>query len=205
MAVKTTAPEFIDESLIETKEAEAAALAAPVGRVVFDPAPAPATDWQGSLLTQMEQMVEAVVEKRIQANPPAPMGTVPFDLVKAPPAAPPSYKKHYRCDTYPELVIQRIDMTALDRGERLAQNALPGEVIKFRMGHLYTSDDNDIAQIEWMRSPSYGAGVSSVNPGIYEDGGTGIYRCTQGCDFVTADKDGYIAHMASRHMEEVRA
>jgi len=159
---------------------------------------ASSNDWQQEFLGQIQGLVAAEVAK-LQVN----MGTVPVEMTSPPPVVPLSFKKHYRCDIAPELVIQRLDMTSLDRGERPQANPLPGEYIKFRMGHLHTSDDDIIAQIEWMKNrPTYTPdmqGTLGGNPSIYEDDGGDVFRCPQGCDFVTASKNAWKAHMWGTH------
>jgi hypothetical protein len=164
---------------------------------------ATSNDWQQEFLGQIQGLVAAEVAK-LQVS----VGTVPVEMTSPPPVAPLSFKKHYRCDAAPELVIQQLDMSALDRDERPQANPLPGEYIKFRMGHLYTSDDGVIAQIEWMKNrPTYTPdmqGTLGGNPSIYEDDGADVYRCTQGCDFVTASKNSWEAHMWGTHQVQAK-
>jgi hypothetical protein len=101
------------------------------------------------------------------------------------------------------LMIQEMDMSSIERGERPQSNPIVGQYIKFRMGHLYTSDENQIAQIEWMIShaplTSDGQDVVGGFPAIYEDDGAQIYHCTAGCGFVTASWNSYKSHMRATH------
>ena len=129
--------------------------------------------------------------------------SIPQPMLPAQEPAPPSYKKHYRCDTHPDLQILALDMSSLDRGDRPSANPIPGEWIKFRRGHLYTSDDNVIRQIEHMKGrpavSSDGQRSLGGNPSIYEDDDADIFRCTAGCDYITASKNAWKAHMMATH------
>jgi len=200
MPSKATA-EFIETDLIEEREAEVDALTQP-DRDATTPILEAITpvDWE-----RMRAMIDEAVAQKNTA--PAPMGTVPVALATNVDPRPPSFKKHYRCDVTPELQIQRLDMNALDRGERPQANALPGEWIKFRMGHHYTSNDNDIRQIEWMRTRSGhsadGSATMGGNRSIYESDGGDVYHCTAGCRYETASKNAWISHMWVTHEMEV--
>jgi hypothetical protein len=156
---------------------------------------------------ELRQVIQAEVAAVFATRGGFTQGTVPFELTPQPPPAPPSFKKHYRCDLSPEIVIQLLDMSALERDERPQANPLPGQYIKFRMGHLYTNDDNVISQLEWMRTrATYSSDMESTlggNPSIYEDDGSQVYRCPQGCDFYTASKNAFNAHMMGTHQVQV--
>jgi hypothetical protein len=120
---------------------------------------------------------------------------------------PATYKKHYRCDVAPNVTIQELDMSALDRGERPQANPLAGRYITFHLGHLYTADDNVIRQIEhFNQRPKYDAsGLETLGglPEIYEDDGGDIYRCPHNCEFVTASRKSWVAHLRAVHNQQV--
>ncbi len=149
----------------------------------------------------IEQLVADAVAKLLAKgvlNIPSAAG-----VVQPPAPVVPSFKKHYRNDLNPDLIIQAMDMSALDRDERPQANPIPGKYYKFRLGHLYTNDDNVIRQLDYMSSrPMYNGEGDTVggNPSIYEDDGEVVYRCTAGCeDAVFASKRGYKAHMRGTH------
>lgn len=193
------APEFIEADLIEEKQAEAVALADESVREAVTPIPEAVNtvDWTTELRAQLKAELLAELKRDLPAAPPVAQGTIPIDLPKNQDIKPPSFKKHYRSETYPELVMQKLDMTALDRGERPQSNPLPGETINFRMTHLYTNDDDTIRQLEWVLRERVGTGS------FYEDDGVGVYECTAGCDYKTASLTGFKVHMLSRHQIEV--
>lgn len=145
-------------------------------------------------------IVQAEVAKALAgytpAAPPQPIPVIP-EL--------PKYAKHYRNDLNPDIQIQELDMTALDRGERPQANPIPGSYIKFRLGHLYLQDkdENKIRQIEYMKSrPMYTMEGDTVggNPAIYEDTGEVLYECRFcGPEAKFATKAAYDAHRAGLH------
>lgn len=207
--------ETIDATLLAEKQAqeEALTLAPEPGESAYSDT---TEQWQGTFLTQIQGMIDEAVDRAVSSSllvpappPPSPVtqGTVPFELPTTPPTPPPTYKKHYRCDVTPEIQIQRLDMTSLDRGERPSANPLPGEWIKFLRGHFFTSDDDVIRQIEWMKGRSQLSSDQSQtmggNPSIYEDDDSPVYRCSAGCDYSTASKNAWIAHMWGTHQLEV--
>lgn len=225
-------PEFVPDDLIEDKEAETEALAAaitpipeavnPLGQIEFNANPMPENadspvvltepepkpDWQDELMKSLRvNLQEMVAQEVAKSSPVKPVGTVPVDLSNQPPATPPSFKKHYRCDANPNMQIQRLDMSALDRGERPSANPLPGEFIHFQRGHLFTDNDNDIRQIEWMKNrPAFSNDLTQTmggNPSIYEDDGVDLYHCSQGCDYKTPSKNAWKAHMWGTHQVQV--
>lgn len=113
----------------------------------------------------------------------------------------PSFKYHFRCDVSPELKVQMLDMSAIDRGERPQDYPLAGRWITFRLGHLQTNDENVARQIKWMMErPSISGDGQTIggNPSIYEDDGSVIFKCPD-CDFVTASANGYKAHRRATH------
>lgn len=119
----------------------------------------------------------------------------------APVTIPERYKRVYRCDLYPNLMIQALDMSALDRGERPQSYPIPGLYYQFRNGRFATNDDNAIRQLDWMiATPSQVNGeVAGGNPAIYVDDGGATYRCTRCEDFITSSRNAYIAHMKALH------
>jgi hypothetical protein len=159
---------------------------------------ATSNDWQLAIQKQIQDAVAAHVASLgldVSVGKPA----VDFGT---PPQAPPKFKKHYRNDVSPHVVIQKMDMSALDFGERPQAYPLAGQHIKFRFGHYYTSDDNEIAQLEWMmgRAATDAEGNTiGGNPAIYEDDGSVVYHCPQGCDYYTASKTAYEKHMKATH------
>jgi hypothetical protein len=154
----------------------------------------------GNLPTQPYEAYgkDSIVATR--SSTPLPMNEKAFNPPKR-------YKKHYRCDVSPSLKIQLLDMSSLDVNERPQSTPIPGQWIEFHRGHLYTDDDNVIRQIEWMRNRAMyspdGQTTLGGNPSIYEDDGAEIFRCTQGCDFVTASRNSWKAHMWATHGTQV--
>lgn len=145
----------------------------------------------------LAQLVQDAVAKLLAA------GVVNLPSQPVAPKAPevPNYKKHFRNDLRPDEIIQRLDMSALDRGERPQANPIPGSYIKFRLGHLYTNDDNDIRQIEWMISrPATDSEGNTIGgaPHIYEDDGSVLLHCAVH-EKTFASKAAYDAHMRSVH------
>lgn len=149
----------------------------------------------------IDQLVADAVAKLVAKG----VINIPAAAAQVQPPAPevPKYKKHYRNDLNPDLIIQALDMSALDRGERPQANPVPGKYIRFRLGHLYTNDDNTIRQLDYMSTrPMYNSDGETVggNPAIYEDDGEVVFRCTAGCeDAVFASKKAYKAHMRGLH------
>lgn len=145
----------------------------------------------------IEQLVADAVAKLLARG----VGNIPAQPVQPPAPQVPEYKKHYRNDLRPDEIIQRLDMSALDRGERPQANPIPGSYIKFRLGHLYTNDDNDIRQIEWMASrqaTDAEGGTIGGAPHIYEDDGSVLLHCAR-CEKTFASKAAYDAHMRGVH------
>lgn len=210
---------YIADHLILEKQAEEAALDAPVDtsyREVPPPAASTGDQWETTFLAQIQGMIATEVARAVSSSlppaPPAPApsaGTIPVPLTHPEPTPLPGFTgKHYRNDHNPQAIIQRLDMTALDRGERPQSNPLLGEYIIFRMGHLYTDDPDVIRQLEWMRKrPQLSPDQSQTmggNPSIYEDDGEGVYHCDQGCvNYHTASRNAWAAHMLSTHQIEV--
>jgi len=164
-----------------------------------EPQPQPVTEETEARLSLMESQIAQILAA-VQQRP---LGTVLVEPTNAAPAPPPKYEKHYRCDAHPELLVQLFDMSALERGEE--PEFIPGEYIKFRMGHLYTSDENVIRTITWLKTrPRSGehppmGGVLTV----YEDDGGQVWSCNQGCNYHTATKAAWQAHMLASHQMQV--
>lgn len=151
-------------------------------------------------LNKFSAEVDQKVEQKIKQNQATPL-IADTSLQYVPPA---KFKKHYRNDVAPNLKIQELDMSSLDRDDRPQSNPISGRWIQFRSGHLHTNSDNVIRQIDYMMNRDMYAhdGEETVggNPSIYEDDGADIYRCAQGCtDFITASKASWKAHMRSVH------
>ena len=191
--------------LTPEREIKASAEVADVGGDASDPL--------GDLIRrEVNKLMAAELEKLRGASGLANLGTQPFQGGVQLNPAPPSFTHHFRCDVSRDLTIQELDMSALDVGARPQAHPIPGSYIRFRAGHLYLHQDkpgdaNKIRQLEYMMEramySSDGEQTLGGNPSIYIDDGADIFRCTQGCDYITASKNAWKAHMRATHQVEV--
>ena len=113
--------------------------------------------------------------------------------------------KHYRNDMSPDMRIAAMDMDVIDGGGRPTDAIILGEFLVFRRGHFFATTENQVRQIEWLRTrpthnPLNPEEVVGGVPTIYEDDGGGLHSCfIQGCGFITGSYNGLKAHLRATH------
>lgn len=150
-----------------------------------------------------EEMVRKMVAEKFdaaslnQSNP-----VVEADTRSAQAHRPPAYLKHYRCDLSPDATIQKRfydestdSLTGLDKGN----------YIRFRRGHFFATEQEEVDQLEWMMrntsvDPRDVNRVIGGMPSIYEDDGQNLTLCKYGCgETFIIGSNSYKAHIRATH------
>jgi hypothetical protein len=113
---------------------------------------------------------------------------------------PPKYLKHYRHDLAPDKWIAKRTVN----GDGSLGPIHKGEYLKFRRGHFFAMLQEEVDQIEWMRShpqfdPRDSSRVVGGDPAIYENDGKDLIKC-QFCDeYFVAGSNSYKSHKKAAH------
>lgn len=144
-----------------------------------------APDIEALIAAKVQAGIEALIPSLVTAlssvqtiqTPNAPSSFVNVSIPTAPQEA--IFKKHYRMDNTPEGKFAKLNMAAMRADGttnpwELDEKGMPlylmkGEWLTFKADHFFATTDDEVEQIEWMRSHGYAR--------IYEDNGSQMFNC----------------------------
>lgn len=169
---------------------------------------------RGQVETLVNQRLAEEASKALPAN-----ASVEAETRKPNYVEPPTYLRHYRCDTSPNLVVfaRSIDKEAgkffkpsewsTDAKQYKNRDPLEGERIQFRRGHFFATEQWQVDQLDWMmEQPQYEPGgdplnpkVRGGNPHIYVDDGLQVGKCPYCDEPFIPGSNALKAHLRATH------